>query len=90
MLLAETNPDNVVHVPQLPARHERPDVAMVSVQQGMFAWSLEGFNTPPVLKNINFAVKAKQVGGVCEFVCECCCVCICAVVSVCVCVCMDG
>eukprot|EP00041_Stephanoeca_diplocostata_P028197 m.790864 g.790864 ORF g.790864 m.790864 type:complete len:1581 (+) comp23327_c0_seq3:295-5037(+) len=65
MLLAETNPDNVVRKRLPTARHELSDMDMVSVHQGMFAWALDGFHTPPVLKNINFSVKAQQV---CAFV----------------------
>jgi ABC-type multidrug transport system fused ATPase/permease subunit len=64
LLLEETNPDNVIRSPPPhggPARKDRP---LVSIDQGMFAWKLDGFNTVPVLKNINLKVYPETIAAV--------------------------
>eukprot|EP00038_Savillea_parva_P030625 m.79033 g.79033 ORF g.79033 m.79033 type:complete len:1540 (+) comp9265_c0_seq4:864-5483(+) len=64
LMESEVNPTNVerVAVPAM-SRANKGDV-MASIHHGMFAWSFEGYNTVPVLKNIDFEARAGQVTAV--------------------------
>lgn len=62
LLLEETSPDNIQRLP--PPSVPNPAQPVMTIENGMFAWKLDGFNTKPALKNINIQAFPQSICAV--------------------------
>eukprot|EP00040_Diaphanoeca_grandis_P037451 m.244078 g.244078 ORF g.244078 m.244078 type:complete len:1509 (+) comp33822_c0_seq1:144-4670(+) len=64
LLMEETKADNVTRLPPpgpYPSQLSSNDMPLVEIIDGMFAWTQQGFDTKPVLSNINMHVNNASI-----------------------------